>query len=362
MKRWIAIGVLGFACTPTRSEAPTSAAQRPVGPEARVVAPSEVATDDASTLPRERDDLCWTWIDERPVDAQGRAWDPDPYTVAAGDLRLRVHQGDALAIERLDGPAPWTVRFEDHPNRARVVVDDVAAYVVYFHAMSSGARIAKLALVDGAAVYDRPLQGLGPIGHSKYFNDVQLERNGDWLHVHGFESAGAYVEEVDPASGSSFSYARPAPELAALSWAWDGDADAFEYREPSFELEGYGTVRVDFEDLALPGGKRVALGDGFASSRPAAAALLDDGTLYVAYGDAHSSGASLIAVDITKGTERWHTPLRGVGPTAHSEYFNQLQIAIVRDHVVVYGNESNGRYLEVVGRDGSPRVNKRWEP
>ena len=44
-----------------------------------------------------------------------------------------------------------------------------------------------------------------------------------------------------------------------------------------------------------------------------------------------SSGASLIAVDITKGTDRWNTPLRGIGPTAHSEYFNALLGAFLAD-------------------------------
>src|SRR5690606_42077852 len=48
------------------------------------------------------------------------------------------------------------------------------------------------------------------------------------------------------------------------------------------------------------------------------------------------------------GAILWEKRLLGIGLVAHSEYWNMLQIAVVDDAVVVYGNEASGRYVEVV--------------
>lgn len=81
----------------------------------------------------------------------------------------------------------------------------------------------------------------------------------------------------------------------------------------------------------------------------AAALVVDIGTgaVYLAHYSAIASGATLLAFDLASGAARWTTPVRGLGPVAHSKYSNQVKLQMLRGALVLYGNESAGRYIEV---------------
>jgi hypothetical protein len=74
--------------------------------------------------------------------------------------------------------------------------------------------------------------------------------------------------------------------------------------------------------------------------------VLDD-RLYYARFSFGSSGGTIVAVDLKTGTELWTSPLKALGPVQHSAYQNRLTLTAGSDEVIVQGNESFGRYIEV---------------
>jgi outer membrane protein assembly factor BamB len=59
-----------------------------------------------------------------------------------------------------------------------------------------------------------------------------------------------------------------------------------------------------------------------------------------------ASGAQVVAVDLITGKELWATDLKGLGPVEHSAYRNRLNLDATADTVIVFGYESQGRYVE----------------
>jgi outer membrane protein assembly factor BamB len=82
-----------------------------------------------------------------------------------------------------------------------------------------------------------------------------------------------------------------------------------------------------------------------------AALVIDAGTLYSARHSDISSGCTLHAFDVQTGREKWVVALTGLGPIAHSKYFNLVQARMMSGRVAVFGWEAAGRYVEV--RDAS---------
>ena len=64
-----------------------------------------------------------------------------------------------------------------------------------------------------------------------------------------------------------------------------------------------------------------------------------------------ASGCELIAFDLDSEKELWRTHLKGLGPIAHSEYWNQIYLEHSNGRVVVFGNEARGQYIEAVDPD-----------
>ena len=68
------------------------------------------------------------------------------------------------------------------------------------------------------------------------------------------------------------------------------------------------------------------------------------------YADYHpsSSGCSLVAYDLANKKTLWKTPLKGLGPIAHTRYSNRVAVDLAGEAVKVLGNESAGKYIEFV--------------
>jgi hypothetical protein len=82
--------------------------------------------------------------------------------------------------------------------------------------------------------------------------------------------------------------------------------------------------------------------------------------LYYADFDPAAAGAAVVSVDLTTGTELWRTQLKGVGDGAGAAYQTRLNLTADEAGVTVLGNETGGKYVEVLdaetGETGGHRV------
>lgn len=170
-------------------------------------------------------------------------------------------------------------------------------------------------------------------------------------------ASGVTVRE--PAAGSparASPGALPQPELRAPPppWSWNGPPP--DHRHTGATVARDGLVcsfayadRGPVAHLACSSaGRELWHRDELGALDDAAALLLDTGTLYVARHSSISDGCTLHAIDAQTGAERWKTRLRALGPVAHSEYLNAVEVRMDRGRVVVFGWESAGRYIEGV--------------
>jgi hypothetical protein len=107
-------------------------------------------------------------------------------------------------FSRKDGPKITVAGHADSPFVAR----GDALYFAHYHPSSSGCTVVAFDLTTGKKAWSRPLEGLGPIDHSKYRNKVAMavEKHPDSkdafaLVVTGWEAAGGYVEVIDLVTG-----------------------------------------------------------------------------------------------------------------------------------------------------------------
>jgi len=153
-----------------------------------------------------------------------------------------------------------------------------------------------------------------------------------------------------------------------LPWKWDrgsggwGEARAqrtsFETPEGRYELgllarppadtgthERFGITYRDLEDHLL---WEAELGRPFV---PAGVMARTEDRLYATHHSSIASGGSVSSVDLATGRVLWTTPLRALGPIAHDKYRNETQIEVDARGVVVYGNEAQGEYTEILDPD-----------
>ena len=90
--------------------------------------------------------------------------------------------------------------------------------------------------------------------------------------------------------------------------------------------------------------------------------LIDRNRLYVALYLRGTTRCTVVALDAGDGRELWHRQLQGVGSVAHSRYANRVQVALHGGLLVVYGEESVARYIEVLDpTDGRQVFHRRIE-
>jgi hypothetical protein len=71
-----------------------------------------------------------------------------------------------------------------------------------------------------------------------------------------------------------------------------------------------------------------------------------DNIVYYADFSQISTGCSVIAYDLKVKKQLWKTGLKGLGPLAHTRYWNQVTLDIKDDAVQVFGKEAFGKYVE----------------
>jgi len=80
----------------------------------------------------------------------------------------------------------------------------------------------------------------------------------------------------------------------------------------------------------------------------AAVLLHRAGKLYAALYSNIATGCRILALDAASGDVLWDTPLKGLGPLHHSKYSNAVQMRFIDDRLAIFGNESVGKYVEVL--------------
>lgn len=91
---------------------------------------------------------------------------------------------------------------------AALAIDGEVLYVARYSNISSGCILHAFDLRTGGERFATRLRALGPIAHSEYLAAVELRVVRGRPVVYGWESAGRYVEAVDPATGASVYNAR----------------------------------------------------------------------------------------------------------------------------------------------------------
>ena len=74
-------------------------------------------------------------------------------------------------------------------------------YIAEYHSLSTGCAVVAVDLKSGKQLWRTQLQGIGPVGHSKYRNLVNIETDGRILIIAGNEAFGRYIEHLDIKSG-----------------------------------------------------------------------------------------------------------------------------------------------------------------
>jgi hypothetical protein len=76
-------------------------------------------------------------------------------------------------------------------------------------------------------------------------------------------------------------------------------------------------------------------------------AVRHDVLYYADFGRA-STGCAVVACDLRAGKQLWKARLKGLGPIAHKDYRNDVNLDLEKYAVCVRGKECLGRYIEFV--------------
>lgn len=124
------------------------------------------------------------------------------------DLTAGAH---TLSLKRkkliLRGPS-WAVAVAPahELSGAALAADGGRVFVAFYNRGSSGCQVAGFDGASGKQLWSIQLAGIGPIGHSKYYNRVQMRLIGGQPTVFGREAAGRYVEQRDAETGALVSH------------------------------------------------------------------------------------------------------------------------------------------------------------
>jgi hypothetical protein len=195
--------------------APAEIAARPEQPAAQPEQPAARHEQPAGTKEREAtmqrssgssrdapESIAWQWSSEPGAPSRDVTLEAD----GARFVLVRAADGSVAGVKRVDasGHDAWSAAVASPvANTAALLFEGGRLYAAMYSDIATGAEVAALDAASGKIVWRTRLQGLGPLHHSKYHNRVQLRFAGGWLAVFGDESAGKYIEVLDPANGST---------------------------------------------------------------------------------------------------------------------------------------------------------------
>jgi hypothetical protein len=155
----------------------------------------------------------------------------------------------------------------------------------------------------------------------------------------------------------------PSQPAAPFEWRWSEEKASLAYSVGQ-HLPGQSGELIfcrTFFDIRTEDGTRTAYRLERHSQRCVFTRWKD--TIFIAEFRPISTGCKVVAVDLLTGNHLWEFYLVGIGPTKHSKYSNSVNIETDGEKVIIYGNESNGRYVEHLDiNSGKMLLNKQFEP
>jgi hypothetical protein len=159
------------------------------------------AADDKVDYQKVAGDASWDWRPERADVLYSAMNAPKEYTIEVvrpkdkfGEPTIRFIRDDKT-LYSLAGHAQTTF-----------VIDGSVLYYADYSQYASGCALVAYDLKDQKQLWKTSLQGLGPIAHFRYRNEVAVEAVPDAILVRGKESAGKYIEYVDRKSGQTMGH------------------------------------------------------------------------------------------------------------------------------------------------------------
>lgn len=106
-----------------------------------------------------------------------------------------------LRLWGADDRPKWRVSVPGlYGDSASALVDGGRLVVATFDRISSGSELMAFDLATGRRIWTADVEQLD-IPHSKYWNDVTVEKSGDSLILRGIEAGGCYLQVFDAATG-----------------------------------------------------------------------------------------------------------------------------------------------------------------
>lgn len=148
------------------------------------------------------------------------------------------------------------------------------------------------------------------------------------------------------------------PGQARISWQWDesttgkhGAADSVLQAEDGSRFVS--ARLTDSEVIELQRLRKIGTSPLWVQRIPALGAnvvvfLHYAGKLYSALYSSNTTGCRVLAQDADSGDVIWETILKGLGPLHHSKYSNRVQMRFMNGQLTIFGNESGGKYVEIL--------------
>ncbi len=165
---------------------------------AALSAVSAHAADDDTDYQKLADSASWEWHPEQASALYSTMTCPREYKVeiirppnSFGGLTLRFSKDDKLLCT-----------IEGHAYTTFIIDAAVLYYAGYSHG-SSGCALVAYDLKAQKQLWKTKLEGIGPISHFRYSNQVIVGLTGGAVVAWGNEAAGKYIEYVDAKTGKT---------------------------------------------------------------------------------------------------------------------------------------------------------------
>jgi outer membrane protein assembly factor BamB len=147
-------------------------------------------------------------------------------------------------------------------------------------------------------------------------------------------------------------------DIESIEWQWDdtdlgGHADAGGDRFVFTLSDDANTAEIQRVDTV---GDSIWVQTIAVVTANSAALVVHDGRLYVALYSRNLTGCRVLALDASSGDRLWETPLKGLGSILHSKYANRVQMRVKDEWLLIFGDESSGRYIEILDLASGRRI------
>jgi len=144
------------------------------------------------------DSANWGWEDDKASPFWGISQAGEKYTIV---MVSRPNERHNLTFKVLHGEKVVYTWLGHVKSVFRIQEDRL--YYARFSFSGTGGSVVAVDLTTGKELWNSPLQALGPIEHSSYLNQMNLDANLEVVWVRGNESMGRYLEYKDVTTGKT---------------------------------------------------------------------------------------------------------------------------------------------------------------